>query len=47
MTNLEGCNLILYATSGMEGFYQKLGFGIMTTGMVVFTNSAAMSKFTK
>ncbi|MDC7125245.1 MAG: GNAT family N-acetyltransferase [Spirochaetales bacterium] len=44
---LHDCNLILYATPGMEGFYQKLGFGLMTTGMAMFTTSKAMSKFTK
>ena len=44
---LPKCNLILYATPGMEGFYQKLGFGIMTSGMAIFTNPSAMMKFTR
>ena len=44
---LPTCNLILYATPGMEGFYKKLGFGLMTTGMAVFTNPQAMEKFTE
>lgn len=47
MDRLPDCNLILYATPGMEGFYTKLGFGLMTTGMAVFTHPRAMAKFTK
>lgn len=43
---LPNCNLILYATPGMEGFYKKLGFGQMKTGMATFRNSQAMEKFT-
>lgn len=45
--NLPSCNLILYATPGMEGFYKKLGFGVMTTGMAIFTNKQAMERFTE
>ena len=44
---LPACNLILYATPGMEGFYKKLGFGSMKTGMAIFTNPQAMEKFTE
>lgn len=44
---LPTCNLILYATLGMEGFYQKLGFGMMKTGMAVFTHPQAMDRFTE
>ena len=44
---LPDCNLILYATPGMEGFYKKLGFGMMKTGMAIFTNPQAMKKFTE
>ena len=44
---LPNCNLILYASPGMEGFYKKLGFGLMKTGMAIFTNSQAMKKFTE
>ncbi len=47
LDRLSNCNLILYATPGMEGFYKKLGFGLMKTGMAVFTNPQAMEKFTK
>ena len=43
---LPNCNLILYATPGMEGFYKKMGFGQMKTGVAIFTNSQAMEKFT-
>jgi GNAT superfamily N-acetyltransferase len=43
---LSHCNLILYATPGMEGFYEKLGFRSMKTGMALFTAPQAMEKFT-
>ena len=46
-TRLPNCNLILYATPGMEGFYRKLGFGLMKTGMARFTHPQAMRKFTE
>jgi len=46
MERLPNCNLILYATPGMEGFYRKLGFGAMKTGMARFTTPQAMEKFT-
>ncbi len=45
--SLPNCNLILYATPGMEMFYQKMGFQVMTTAMAIFTTPAAMKKFTK
>jgi GNAT superfamily N-acetyltransferase len=44
---LPKCNLILYATPGMEGFYKKFGFGLMKTGMAAFTTPQAMRKFTE
>ena len=47
MEELPACNLILYATPGMEGFYEKLGFGSMTTGMALFTTAQAMARFTE
>jgi GNAT superfamily N-acetyltransferase len=47
LEQLPNCNIILYATPGMEGFYRKLGFGAMTTGMAVFTTPQAMEKFTE
>jgi ribosomal protein S18 acetylase RimI-like enzyme len=47
MERLPDCNLILYATPGMEGFYKKLGFGSMTTGMATFVSPEAMKRFTE
>ncbi|MCF8054832.1 MAG: GNAT family N-acetyltransferase [Deltaproteobacteria bacterium] len=47
LDQLPDCNIILYATPGKEGFYKKLGFGAMKTGMAVFTNTQAMKKFTE
>lgn len=47
LEQLPNCNVILYATPGMEGFYRKLGFGLMKTGMAVFTSPQAMAKFTE
>jgi GNAT superfamily N-acetyltransferase len=44
---LPTCNIIPYATPGMEGFYKKLGFGAMKTGMAVFTTPQATEKFTE
>jgi GNAT superfamily N-acetyltransferase len=46
LERLPNCNIILYATPGMEGFYKKLGFRAMKTGMAVFTTPQAMEKFT-
>lgn len=47
LQRLPNCNVILYATPGMEGFYKKLGFASMKTGMAVFTTQQAMEKFTR
>lgn len=47
LDRLPDCNIILYATPGKEGFYQKLGFGKMKTGMALFTTVQAMEKFTE
>lgn len=47
LERLPNCNMILYANPGKEGFYRKLGFGLMKTGMAVFTNPQAMKKFTE
>jgi ribosomal protein S18 acetylase RimI-like enzyme len=35
-------NIILYASPGKEGFYQKYGFRKMKTGMALFKKGAAM-----
>jgi GNAT superfamily N-acetyltransferase len=47
LDRLPKCNVILYAAPGMEGFYKKLGFGVMKTGMALFTTQQAMEKFTE
>jgi len=47
LDRLPNCNIILYATPGKEGFYKRLGFRLMKTGMAVFTSPQAMEKFTK
>ena len=44
---ISQCNVILYATPGKEGFYQKHGFRKMKTGMAVFKTPQAMEKFTE
>jgi len=38
------CNVILYASPGMEGFYQRLGLRRMKTGMARFRDPAAARK---
>jgi ribosomal protein S18 acetylase RimI-like enzyme len=47
LSRISHCNVILYATPGKEGFYQKHGFRKMKTGMAVFTTPQAMEKFTE
>ncbi len=44
LSKLSHCNVILYATPGKEGFYQKYGFKRMKTGMANFSKSDVMSK---
>lgn len=39
---LPNCSLILYASPGKEGFYEKLGFSRMKTGMAYFDNERVM-----
>ncbi|WP_165025965.1 GNAT family N-acetyltransferase [Dysgonomonas sp. ZJ279] len=36
------CNFILYASPGKEGFYKKLNFKKMKTGMALFSNPQRM-----
>lgn len=36
------CNYILYASPGKEGFYKKLNFKKMKTGMALFSNPQRM-----
>jgi len=42
LPELSNCNVILYATPGKEGFYQKYGFRKMQTGMAKFIKSDIM-----
>lgn len=42
LKRLEGCNVLLYASPGKEGFYQKQGFSRMKTGMAKFVTENAM-----
>lgn len=44
ITLLKDCNIILYASPGKEGFYEKQGFRKMKTGMACFINRESMSK---
>ena len=44
LSELPHCNVILYATPGKEGFYQKHGFKRMKTGMAKFMKSDVMSE---
>ncbi len=40
--NLQGFNVILYASPGKEEFYCKLGYSKMITGMAKFNNESSM-----
>ena len=42
LTRLPPCNVILYASPGKEGFYEKHGLRRMKTGMARFTNAERM-----
>ncbi|MDR1714925.1 MAG: GNAT family N-acetyltransferase [Dysgonomonas sp.] len=42
MAVTPGCNFILYASPGKEGFYKKLNFKRMKTGMAYFINPERM-----
>lgn len=44
LKKLEGMNIILYASPGKEGFYEKQGFRKMKTGMACFIHREAMSE---
>ena len=43
LSEISQCNIILYAAIGKEGFYEKLGFRKMKTGMAYFINKDAMA----
>ncbi len=40
--NCRDCSFILYAAPGKEGFYEKLNFRRLKTGMALFTNQEKM-----
>ena len=44
LSKLQDCNVILYASPGKEGFYEKLGFRKMKTGMAKFINMESMKE---
>lgn len=44
LERLVGLNIILYASPGKEGFYEKLGFRRMKTGMASFVRSEYMKE---
>ena len=44
LAKLPDCNVILYASPGKEGFYEKQSFRKMKTGMAKFINSQSMKK---
>ena len=44
MQPISHCNVILYASPGKEGFYQKYGFRKMLTGMARFRNPISMAE---
>ena len=42
LSRISQCNIILYASPGKEGFYEKHGFRKMKTGMARFIKSESM-----
>lgn len=42
LKDIPQCNFILYASPGKEGFYRKLNFRKMKTGMAFFRNERKM-----
>ncbi len=44
LAKIPNCNVILYASPGKEGFYEKQGFRKMKTGMASFVHKEAMCK---
>lgn len=44
LAQVEGCNVILYASPGKEGFYERHGFRRMKTGMALFKKSDVMQE---
>ncbi|WP_346879495.1 GNAT family N-acetyltransferase [Clostridium sp. UBA3061] len=44
LESLPGCNVILYAAMGKEGFYNSFNFRKMKTGMALFNNAENMKE---
>jgi GNAT superfamily N-acetyltransferase len=44
LRTVSPCNVILYANPGKEGFYAKLGFRLMKTGLALFLNPVRMEQ---
>ena len=44
ISKLSGFNILLYATPGKEGFYEKQGFRKMKTGMACFIDRDRMAE---
>ena len=42
LAQVEDCNVILYASPGKEGFYERQGFSGMKTGMALFKKMDVM-----
>lgn len=42
--DIKNCNIILYSAVGREGFYEKLNFRKMKTGMAMFSNADIMKE---
>jgi len=43
LNRIPTCNVILYAAPGKEGFYRRLAFRRLKTGMALFTDPAGMA----
>ncbi len=44
LESIPGCNVILYAAKGKEGFYSNLNFRKMRTGMALYNNAEKMKE---
>lgn len=44
LRKVSHCNIMLYANPGKEGFYTKLGFRLMKTGLALFLNPVRMEQ---
>lgn len=42
--DIKNCNIILYSAVGREGFYEKLNFRKMKTGMAMFSKADIMKE---